>query len=1843
MTIKPTLLASLKSILPESYWSWVIPALKHDPLIWDTLSDPQFFNIASKKFSKPEDWTPVQLVLIKLDCDGLDSFDETLLKKAQETLDQHLQVEPPPNQDQMSFELAAYIAISLFERFKNNDWQEIEETLSTTLSESSGWFTPITILFSMVSDQKKLINLLVANNRSTKIIPLAIHALLSQPIPPNELQGLLQDTLTDFSLIDITRMLGYLNQFRRELTIDLANNWLESHPIEPNQENAYAIGDQLKQVTECLLSAEIYALAGHVKKADGFKSQSLNYLRTIQSDVTNQLVSDTLQRNNLEYSLSVWSSSSASPDFSPPAGLIVKLLKSGRIEDSLTLLPETDGHTQTPIRWLNNVYQALDQEDINQARLFAHQTLNSFIESYNADPVLNERLFGTRNDVLAFLSELIQLLSDLALYKEALQAAQIAANIQTDDPQILILLSKASRSAAEYELSIQAAEFAVALNPNNPEYRRQLSHSLEAADQWVASLPERQAILEHRFAQPDVPAWPTSPDLLALAFCCLHADQPQQAFEVSQKAIEKDPSNGHAHAILGEALSALGEDDQAMEHFSLATQLAPHKAEPWLSLANALKRAGHQEKSIETLRTASHAVPDDPSIFFALGKVHLEDDALTQAQTALGRAYQLVSQPISGISHQISNGKSRKSAETYAENREQQCEIALAYGKTLNQLGHPDQAIKVYDSAYQAYPSFPGLAYIYAKALLETGDEGLALAPLAIAVAAEPSHPQPYLDYARILLSAQEHPKEAVQALETALQMLDTLLADAGQSQGSDDSEEDLAATRDLAVAYLAQAQEASGELQSSLQTYSLALETSLAMDEDWKTKLAIGMGRVALQLGEPEVAIAALQDTNRGEIQDTIIAQILSEAYAAISLTQEALYTARTAVHLSPDDIDTLAWFANSAVELGVIAEALPALTSAVELDPQRTDLIIQLGEVYAQMGKEEPACKAYLSVLSSPYALPEHLYLAADGLSDLGDNESAANCLERALELQPHPPLSLILDLASAYKSAGKTDLAVKTIDKGIDLDAEDAHLHTFKADLLSELGRHQAAQACLEHALILQPDDPEVHLRIAHVLRKQGDIICAFDHANAALKNLDPDSNVAIELGVRGLTAELARATMQEHYAYQVLADVPKSDEHALEDQIPNFTDSLFAYYCIVAESALDREEQIAAAAALNEAYTIDPEHPRILALQSRMALRQGDRSSALETFQAAYDLVQNSDIDQTNNEISPTAMLGIVFAAIELYQWDLALEIIDKATSISPNESYIFLQKARLFVLRAEFQRLCQTLDIVTHAPGALALSPRTFRTFEETIQVTASSLMDDLRVENPLSLLLWRNRGMVAFHPTQEAIQALQELSLRSSDQAALIAALSQRGDMAAIAKLFHTIQSEAKTDTVHHKILAMYALSISLEIQDESTDQALAAIIAAIEQNPTEPLYFATHARLAEITGDNIASRRAMQAALTFWPDEPRWQAYAAQLALQNDEPSEAVNHFEDAIALEPDHLSHYLDLGDAHLKHGHPDQAIGPLKQAVKIAPDQVEAYLALATAQFANRNYTQAVRNAETAAEIAPGQLPPLVLNAEIALKMDDPGKAKSQAEAALRIKRNDPNALYLQARALEKLGNVEQALTIVEKAIPLSSDPLPLLLQRANLRAGSETNLAELQELSVQYPDEPKVLAPLSQALADAGHNEESIQAAQQALRRGNGHLSLDEQASLHLLLGTQLRQTGQLDQSIHHLSEAIRVAPDRVETHLELGITQEERRQHGSALETYKQAIRIFPSDPRPFYQAGLLLKSGRDYPAAESMLRRAAEMAPDDIKIHRQLAGLVALNLVHNRQAVSSDV
>ena len=175
---------------------------------------------------------------------------------------------------------------------------------------------------------------------------------------------------------------------------------------------------------------------------------------------------------------------------------------------------------------------------------------------------------------------------------------------------------------------------------------------------------------------------------------------------------------------------------------------------------------------------------------------------------------------------------------------------------------------------------------------------------------------------------------------------------------------------------------------------------------------------------------------------------------------------------------------------------------------------------------------------------------------------------------------------------------------------------------------------------------------------------------------------------------------------------------------------------------------------------------------------------------------------------------------------------------------------------------------------------------------------------------------------------------------------------------------------------------------------------------------------------------------------------------------------------------------------------------------------------------------------------------------------------------------------------------------------------------------------------------------MLAPLAKIMADSSQTDNAIKLAQRSLQaaaaqaavRGD-YLNLDirEQVEMHILLGRMLRQTGQLDQALHHLNEAIHLDPHLLEPYLELGRAHQERRQLTQALQIYNEATNIAPKDPRPYFQAGLALKESKDYLGAENMLRRAAALAPNDLSIHRQLGAVVALNLVHNRRRSTIDL
>ena len=181
-----------------------------------------------------------------------------------------------------------------------------------------------------------------------------------------------------------------------------------------------------------------------------------------------------------------------------------------------------------------------------------------------------------------------------------------------------------------------------------------------------------------------------------------------------------------------------------------------------------------------------------------------------------------------------------------------------------------------------------------------------------------------------------------------------------------------------------------------------------------------------------------------------------------------------------------------------------------------------------------------------------------------------------------------------------------------------------------------------------------------------------------------------------------------------------------------------------------------------------------------------------------------------------------------------------------------------------------------------------------------------------------------------------------------------------------------------------------------------------------------------------------------------------------------------------------------------------------------------------------------------------------------------------------------------------------------------------------------AGLDAALGLLRQLSARHPGNPELLAAMADWLFQAGDVEAALEVARTALAAEETLLAPETRSGLHYLLGLHMRRSGQLDQAVHHLDEATRHNPNALDAYLNLGQVLQERRQHEQALFAYQRAIQVAENDYRPYFYAGQVLKNRKEYLEADKMLRRAAKLAPSEVSVHRLLAAVVALNLVHNR-------
>jgi tetratricopeptide (TPR) repeat protein len=1791
----------------------LLRALHRIPAIWSLAQEPEIVKSALEHFGNQLDaWTPANLAFLQIDpglpqatlIDFNQPLPDEIISQAEEIYEKFRRREISSFDD---FSAAGLLALALRERYRIlGSWEIIFQEIYAV--NASNLQTVLACLYTLIENPEDIFMLLC---QSGGYLTLCIEAIYAQPLPSNLQAQLAASLVAQAPLYERLELLDHLEKYYPEDAKWIATELIHLGPhfedVELKKDSAQPSYRWLDSLTDILYAATLYRLAEKDKNALQIYQTIHNQLNSFTTDINRWLLMEAQAASRFDFIDTFLSESLKPGQISPNSlgSISLRLQHDGQVEAARNLLA---GQAGTPETILFDAVLEHQAGQETEARALLSQAVAAW-QSSDLPPEAGP------------LTEAAQLLLELGQPKEALILASLLHHTRPLDCEALMLLGRALRETGNASEATQYAYLAAGLDPENLEIHRELANCLESAEDWETARVEREYILQHsnqqKFSKTVEANGINRIDARALAITALHTGRTEEALSICWSLLETDGDDGLTHKTLGDIYKASGEPELALEHYLRANQLVPDYADTWLDLAEIQQQSGDTEHALETLRTATQALPDNSRIHLALGNLYIAMDHPTQAMGVLKKAADLEHLTYRTEVPELMETMQPKSSPIYLAAHS--AEICQQLGSVLLELGHTAEAQVILNRVYNTPEYKISTAYIFARALIAQGKEQEALAALSIAYQNNPSDPALALEYSRLLCKLGDQPEQAVIVLENLL---------ANNSKIPE------------AVALMAEALAALDRCEEAIAYYQRAMDTPLMGDPRWSIRLAIGLGHVAVELGKPDIAIAALQDAIQTSPGHLTLHQKLSDAFLSADLPEDASESAQRAYEIAPADLANLEWYASQMIRLGEPAHALVALESAADLSANDPEIYLQQAQILRKLSKPEAATEKYQKAIEMPDVTLEQLFCSAQGLLELGDPETAIQHLERVREgaLPQAAPISqdILVALASGYSVMNQSDKALEVLEEALQRKPDSIELLKQKAEVHFLLGQSAAALACLNQVINQQPNDPGLHLLAADVYIQNANYVMALDHARKYLKYAPADQAVKASMYTARLTWQLF---LQEET--KKLLEIPALSA-AYENEHKNEQEANF----VLALIAITDGDLPTIASIEEKLHSTSSDSAGVRALQAYLYAIKNEESQSLENFILAVEAAaQSTNLASYEYEV-------LIEAAIYLNEYGYALDWVQKWQQADPKNPRARLLEVRILVERAETQRFLASVGAYHRAQQIGGVAQDAITRFESAVDYAIKLLglpMPATKEDYVLPLasadpvFRWHVRGQAVFSPLEEMpaesqsriLQKLARLEPEPANNTAYVSALLRAGRQAQVATV-------GRDYPAYPPSLAQLAISLLDTNPPEAMASALSAIetIVALREHKMLPAYQAIIALAAGQAGEPNQAYQAIINALGDWPEEAEWHCLAAKFSRETENVSAELNHLEKAVNLAPGSLQYQVELAEAYFRAGAFIRAVNAYENVCELESGRWQNWVRLAEIQAERNEIKLASQAAEKALKLAPEQADILQFAAELALLDNDWGRAQKLSRHLLETQPDNAGASYILSRALTGLNRREEAITVLDQALKYSGRPIQLYLERIRLvrsLQGMQPAYQSLLALSQQYPDHPAVLALLAEYLQEQGRSSEALDAAHAALQKADEHLSKSEIARLHILIGRTLRRTGQLDQAIHQFTEALQLNPAQIDLFLELGKAHQERRQVIQALEIYQKAIQLYPDDPRPYQQAGLALKESKDYLGAEQMIRRAAELSPHDLSIHRLLGSLVALNLVHSAQ------
>ncbi|MBW6472793.1 MAG: tetratricopeptide repeat protein [Anaerolineaceae bacterium] len=1775
---------SLKDSLNENDQKILIESAKQDNLLLNQIRNNDFFMQCVESFGNSlEKWSLGKVAMLsvdsKIDVVGKDVKEKYYLKNAISVLDETFK----NHAKEIDFQRATYIALALFERKrKSQSWSGLLEELSNGFSRKSTlstWRTSLAILYSLIDFDDDLLQALITDKDPYIGVSFVNHILATQFIPQKEkafrLVRLLEKQSLETQIIWVQTLPGQVSYLANQISIILGESKIFSNRISESHFNQNLdFVSKFEPIFKMnLLNGFRYQLEKSPLQAKSNFLYAKDRLQKILRLIDLNIIPQSYDevQNDLMGYMN-------EPKFNDLA--FNQIVEGNKSLNSAN----TDFHNKGIFANLTYACEIQKNGEELKAREIGERQFKNWLNAQKVDWPSSETVSYLQN---IDHKRIILLLNTLGLNGLSAEYIKFLSDISFSMDEMQDELIQAYQSLNLIDEAYSELKLCLNIGKNQEEVYKNIFDLLSKNNRWSALYSEWENYANSFTLSQE--------DWINYANVALNANQLEKTRFLLEKMKSEGVNRTQIDVISGKLYYLEGEYEKARAILEETTKRLPEYEEGWIVLSDVYNEMGLFQKTMETLRTAVLAIPNSSIIHFNLAKTCIGQELYAEALPYIRKAVGL--DPDNSFYN-------------------------LNLIHTLQTLGRTDEADLILSQGRQKWPFDREIAFVDAIRQVEKQNRAAALAAFEVAINLEDEK----TPINKLLLFVQtmlgDRPEKFLPTDGKFNQVSNLLNAQKILQKAINDGSDDTVYLQLVLgeVYYLTGEAEAANSIYSKLvnEFKSNQIHQSLL----WR--VYAGLGLVKVDLSEVDSGIAALQEADQLNPKHLGIKQKIAETYLSASLTNQAEAKAEEIYQLGSTDIENLLWYSNFMVKIGNSAGEIRGLEQILHFDSVNSTAITRLANIYITQGDLDRAIEVLEKLKGAENldnydirnAVVSYLRIgkyqeALEWFNKIVDNQNGVDAKKRVIE-------KIFLLMANQ-----NWDSALAEIQNLKRNNSNSRILSSLEGECLYNKTDYSAAIYAFDAALSFPIDDKnsvQEYLKNDSLIpanwleKKNKDFPILQFLTNSHKKKLEYDQCLEmIDRMIKINPEEPWLYLMGAEFSLQ-LTDYDLASNYLLRYKNTTTTENV----------ELDTD-LFATALDYAGAFLDDREY--------RLSFKDdGSKSELRKVLKAHYLLDKNlfDDANQLFNETEVSTEKILVKNPDDPY---------------SDIKSSIHRRLVLLLVWRLNnypnVEKLLEQFDKDNIEKAFLTLAigfayQTMLDIFEKNeVQSHRSSVIEneiaDSQSINHLLTIINRYGKTKAIKNIESLNKVIIEKDYSTAFSLINSKTLPKYMNFVLVNSLMKAGKSEMINEYISNFKSESYEnLFFLINNQTMNKEEKIAFVEAQLQTD--DPVWLSECSRIYEKNGNLNEAIELAEQAHKIWPDEEKWLIRIAKLYQQSGDFESADQYWKNILKHTKEPKSVIYQYIDLLLENKKAVEVIQLLDEYKGKITESYEFHTSFAKAYLLMKSHEKSKISIQAARKFAPVSIDLDYLEAESFYLNNEDEKSKTKIFEILQNNPKYEQAYILHSVILKEAGKSTEAIQIINNGLEKCPDSKGLQMEKIkNLNATGDVSngLMLASELSQRFPNDIEVL----KILANIYHDIEDYQAAEVVARKSL-HLQ-SNQPDIHLLLGKVAKHQGQLDQALNHFSKAAMSIAEGVEPWLEIGDIYLDQQETEKALESYREAYSRNDKDYRAFYKTGLLLRDLKDYQGAEKMLKIASSLSPKDTSIRRQLAGVVALNLVHS--------